>query len=102
MTGRNERQMAKMLLRKTQKAATPAAIVLAMAVGLLALSGCVTPQVVREVQTAVPLGEGHVRWKEYKQALDDHGYTGPFVIEREVGTDPVKDILAAKALLEAL
>lgn len=50
----------------------------------------------------VPLGEGSVKWREYLQALDDAGYTGPFVIEREVGEDRMGDIRKAVAFLRSL
>ncbi|MCZ6794192.1 MAG: sugar phosphate isomerase/epimerase [Planctomycetota bacterium] len=33
----------------------------------------------------VPLGQGDVGMKEFVQALDEAGYTGPLVVEREVG-----------------
>lgn len=43
------------------------------------------------------LGEGHVDFQRYFQALQEIGYTGYLTIEREVGEDPVADI--AKAIL---
>jgi len=50
----------------------------------------------------VPLGKGQVQWKTYIAALTDAGYSGPFVIEREVGENPVADIVHAKKFLEAI
>lgn len=43
----------------------------------------------------VPLGEGHVPWPAYLNALDDIGYHGFLTIEREVGPDPAADIKMA-------
>jgi len=48
----------------------------------------------------VPLGEGDVPFKEYIETLKSIGYDGYYVIEREVGEDPVGDIRAAKEFLE--
>ena len=48
----------------------------------------------------VPLGEGQVPWDRYVEALREIGYDGFFTIEREVGDDPVADIIAAKRFLE--
>lgn len=42
-----------------------------------------------------PLGQGNVDFDSYLQALREIGYTGYLTIEREVGTDPAADILAA-------
>lgn len=50
----------------------------------------------------VPLGQGHVNWLSYLQALRDIGYTGFLTIEREVGQDPAKDIAEAVAFLKNL
>lgn len=47
-----------------------------------------------------PLGEGDVPFDAYVQALRDVGYNGFFTIEREVGTDPVADIVKAKTFLD--
>jgi L-ribulose-5-phosphate 3-epimerase len=41
------------------------------------------------------LGEGHVDFGRYFQALQDIGYTGYLTIEREVGEQPEKDIANA-------
>jgi sugar phosphate isomerase/epimerase len=49
-----------------------------------------------------PLGQGQVDWRAYVHALDEAGYTGPFVIERETGDDPVSDIAQAVEFLAAL
>ena len=40
-----------------------------------------------------PLGEGHVDFKNYLQALKNIGYNGYLTIERETGEDPEKDII---------
>jgi len=49
----------------------------------------------------VPLGEGGVNFPRYLKALDDVGYHGFLTIEREVGDDPAKDIIAAVKFLHA-
>ncbi|RUS47826.1 sugar phosphate isomerase/epimerase [Cohnella sp. AR92] len=49
----------------------------------------------------VPLGEGSVEWNAYLQALNDIGYGGYLTIEREVGTDPARDIAKAVQFLKA-
>lgn len=43
----------------------------------------------------VPLGTGSVDFPAYLKALEDIGYRGYLTIEREVGDDPVGDILTA-------
>ncbi|SFL43438.1 Sugar phosphate isomerase/epimerase [Paenibacillus sp. 1_12] len=43
----------------------------------------------------VPLGEGHVKFTEYFQALQQIGYSGYLTIEREVGDQPEVDIRKA-------
>lgn len=48
----------------------------------------------------VPLGEGSVDFKSYLAALDDIGYKGFLTIEREVGSDPAKDITLAVNFLK--
>jgi sugar phosphate isomerase/epimerase len=47
----------------------------------------------------VPLGEGHVDWPAYLDALARVGYRGFLTIEREVGDDPAGDIAKAIAFL---
>lgn len=47
----------------------------------------------------VPLGEGQVNFPAYFKALDDIGYDGYLTIEREVGSDPEKDIRIAVEFL---
>lgn len=47
----------------------------------------------------VPLGEGDVDFEKYLEALKNINYDGFFVIEREVGENPVKDIITAKNFL---
>ncbi len=47
-----------------------------------------------------PLGKGDVNFTEYIKAMDAIGYKGFYVIEREVGEDPAKDIAKAKRFLE--
>lgn len=46
------------------------------------------------------LGEGHVDFKRYFQALQDIGYTGYLTIEREVGDQPEKDIASAITFIQ--
>ncbi len=41
----------------------------------------------------VPLGEGMVQWPEYLGRLEEIGYQGYVTIEREVGEDPVGDVV---------
>ncbi|MCR2804596.1 sugar phosphate isomerase/epimerase family protein [Paenibacillus soyae] len=48
----------------------------------------------------VPLGEGSVNWDAYLQALNDIGYKGYLTIEREVGTNPERDIQLAVEFLK--
>ncbi|MHC1785689.1 MAG: sugar phosphate isomerase/epimerase family protein [Christensenellales bacterium] len=43
----------------------------------------------------LPLGEGDVPFKPYLAALSEIGYKGFLTIEREVGSDPVRDITMA-------
>ncbi|MBP1962709.1 sugar phosphate isomerase/epimerase family protein [Paenibacillus aceris] len=45
------------------------------------------------------LGEGHVDFTRYFQALRDIGYKGYLTIEREVGEQPEKDIASAIAFI---
>lgn len=47
----------------------------------------------------VPLGEGEVDFPEYLKALDEIGFRGFHIIEREVGADPVVDIAKAAEFL---
>jgi len=47
-----------------------------------------------------PLGEGEVDFEGYIRALREIGYDGFFTIEREVGENPVVDIVKAKKFLE--
>ncbi|WP_168123212.1 sugar phosphate isomerase/epimerase family protein [Paenibacillus sp. HB172176] len=49
----------------------------------------------------VPLGEGKVDWNNYLKALNDIGYKGYLTIEREVGTNPEKDIQLAVDFLKS-
>lgn len=49
-----------------------------------------------------PLGQGNVDFGEYMKALSQIGYEGFLTIEREVGTDPEKDIKDAVNFLKAL
>lgn len=48
----------------------------------------------------LPLGEGDVPFDDYLKALNDIGYRGFLTIEREVGDDPTRDILAAVDFLK--
>lgn len=47
-----------------------------------------------------PLGEGEVGFPEYIAAMDEIGYCGYYVIEREVGENPAEDIAQAKRFLD--
>ena len=47
-----------------------------------------------------PLGRGEVNFPEYIKALDEIGFNGFYVIEREVGENPVADITEAKHFLD--
>jgi sugar phosphate isomerase/epimerase len=47
-----------------------------------------------------PLGEGMVDFPRYIKALDEIGYNGYFVIEREVGENPAEHIARAKRFLD--
>ena len=49
----------------------------------------------------VPLGRGEVDFARWIRALDEVGYDGPLVIEREVGADRVGDIRLAVGHLKA-
>ncbi|MBA7584505.1 hypothetical protein ES708_26460 [subsurface metagenome] len=40
----------------------------------------------------LPLGSGDVNFPEYLKALEDIGYSGYLTIEREAGSDRIKDI----------
>jgi len=50
----------------------------------------------------LPLGEGGVNFPEYLKAIKEIGYTGFFTIEREVGENPIADIIHAKNFLRKL
>lgn len=51
----------------------------------------------------VPLGEGKVNFPALIAKFKEIGYDGPLTIEREIsGDQQLKDIMAAKAMLEAL
>lgn len=47
-----------------------------------------------------PLGQGHVPFDAYLQALKDIGYRGYLTIEREVGSSPIDDIQLAMDFLK--
>ncbi len=47
-----------------------------------------------------PLGQGDVNFPRYIAAMDAIGYTGFYVIEREVGEHPDRDITEAKRFLD--
>ncbi|MDO9541014.1 MAG: sugar phosphate isomerase/epimerase family protein, partial [Kiritimatiellia bacterium] len=47
-----------------------------------------------------PLGRGEVNFPRYIAAMDAIGYKGFYVIEREVGEDPARDIAEAKRFLD--
>jgi sugar phosphate isomerase/epimerase len=48
----------------------------------------------------VPLGTGDVNWPAFCAALDDIGFKGDMVIEREAGNDRVSDIRLARQVIE--
>ena len=48
----------------------------------------------------VPLGTGSVNFPTYLAALDEIGYHGFLTIEREVGADPIADIVTAATFLK--
>jgi sugar phosphate isomerase/epimerase len=48
----------------------------------------------------VPVGTGDVDWPAFFTALDELGFEGNLVIEREAGTQRVADIRTAKAVVE--
>ena len=48
----------------------------------------------------VPLGTGSVDFPDYLKALEDIGFKGFLTIEREVGDNPVADIIAAYDFLK--
>ncbi len=50
----------------------------------------------------VPLGEGAVDFPNYIKALKEIGYDGFYTIEREVGDNPVEDIVEAIKFLDQL
>ncbi|MBQ7820975.1 MAG: sugar phosphate isomerase/epimerase [Clostridia bacterium] len=50
----------------------------------------------------VPLGTGGVDFNAYLKALEDVGYKGFLTIEREVGSDPAKDINIAADYLRGI
>lgn len=52
--------------------------------------------------TELPLGTGNVDFPAYLKALDDIGYHGFLTIEREVGSEPEKDIRTAVEFLNKL
>ncbi len=47
-----------------------------------------------------PLGKGEVDFPKYIKALDEIGFNGFYVIEREVGENPVEDITEAKRFID--
>lgn len=49
-----------------------------------------------------PLGEGHVDFPRYLEALHKIGYDGYLTVERETGTDPIADIKLAKSTVAEL
>jgi len=74
--------------------------------GVAALEGCIfhthAKDGTRDPVKEVPLGEGDVDFPRYIAALDAIGYDGFLTIEREVGDDPVTDIVNAMAYLRTL
>lgn len=50
----------------------------------------------------VAAGTGHVDWRAFFSTLNQGGYTGDFVIEREAGNQRVADIRTARELIEKI
>lgn len=50
----------------------------------------------------VVAGTGQVNWKEFLRVLDASGFKGYCAIEREAGTQRVRDIRAARTMIETL
>ena len=50
----------------------------------------------------VPAGTGDVNWRAFFPALNEAGFTGDFVIEREAGDQRLQDISAARELIARL
>ena len=50
----------------------------------------------------VPAGTGEVPWTEFFTTLNQLGFTGDLVVEREAGTQRVEDIRRAKQLVETI
>jgi sugar phosphate isomerase/epimerase len=62
-----------------------------------------TPAAIRgEWGSEVPLGEGRVDWAAFFQLLDEIGYAGALLIEREAGEDRVADVRAAAQFLASM
>ncbi|RMH16269.1 MAG: sugar phosphate isomerase/epimerase, partial [Gammaproteobacteria bacterium] len=66
------------------------------------IKDAVSSAVPGEWGTEVPAGEGEVDWPAFLSVLQDAGYAGHFVIEREAGEDRVGDILKAVRLIRNL
>ena len=56
----------------------------------------------RNPRKEVPLGQGDVNFPKWIAELDKIGYDGFLTIEREVGADPVGDIVKAVRYLRTL
>ncbi len=50
----------------------------------------------------VPLGKGQVDFKAVLRTLEEGGFTGPLVVEREAGSDRLGDLARARLFVEAL
>lgn len=50
----------------------------------------------------VPLGQGHVDFVAVLKALEEGGFTGALVVEREAGSDRIGDLTAARGFVENL
>jgi len=79
--------------------------------GLRTLLPCLKQVHIKDaVQTEVPgtwgsevvVGTGQVDWPAFLAVLDEAGYAGALVIEREAGDDRVADIMAAKQHIESV
>ncbi|GAB4193968.1 MAG: hypothetical protein Kow00105_08110 [Phycisphaeraceae bacterium] len=66
------------------------------------IKDAVSSAVPGEWGTEVPVGEGEVDWPAFMSVLQDAGYAGCFVIEREAGEDRVGDIKKAVRLIRDL
>jgi sugar phosphate isomerase/epimerase len=50
----------------------------------------------------MPLGAGEVDWPAFLAALQQGGFKGDFVVEREAGNQRVPEILSGKTFIEQI